>query len=262
MKKFIIKILCLIFIISSLYLVISFSIKNTITNITSLGNLNNTISNKIIESITGSLTELSTTELNQVKAKIVHDNRINIIINKYTELLLKDIQNNTVSEIDVSNEINAIINDSMENIPNSFKKYVYEKANTIDFNGIYKNLLDYAKTEIRVNLKPYIKVFSILTSTLYRILAILGVFISLGLIYVLSKPKYEMLSTLGITCLLFGAIYFILSIFLKQVFSYLASSMLGTNLSISFGSISIISILFFLIGFTLKDIYETKIEKK
>ena len=253
MKNFIIKILSFLTILTILLLVLNIFLKDRIINKYSKDYMQDTITNSVLRSLDDNFSEFDESYRNKVKESLKNSSDFQRICDEIYELVINDILNNTVSDLDISNEIIDIVENNYNDIPPNYKKYVIEKIKNMDFNRLYHNILGYLKERINGNEK-YIRILYEFLKIRTRLMLIsILVLETIGII-LLTKNKLDLLLTYGLNSMITGGILIFFGVILNQILSQILG---GIIVQIS-SFIIITGIVLITIGMILKDIYERK----
>ena len=253
MKNFIIKILSFLTILTILLLVLNIFLKDRIINKYSKDYMQDTITNSVLRSLDDNFSEFEESYRNKVKESLKNSSDFQRICDEIYELVINDILNNTVSDLDISNEIIDIVENNYNDIPPNYKKYVIEKVKNMDFNRLYHNMLGYLKERINGNEK-YIRILYEFLKIRTRLMLIsILVLETIGII-LLTKNKLDLLLTYGLNSMITGGILIFFGVILNQILSQILG---GIIVQIS-SFIIITGIVLITIGMILKDIYERK----
>ncbi len=253
MKNFIIKILSFLTILTILLLVLNIFLKDRIINKYSKDYLQDTITSSVLKSLDDNFSEFEESYRNRVKESLKNSSDFQKICDEIYELVINDILKNTVSDLDISNEIIDIVENNYNDISPNYKKYVIEKIKNMDFNRLYHNILGYLKERLNGNEK-YIRILYDFLKTETRILLISVLILETIGIILLTKSKLDLLLTYGIDSMITGGILIFFGVILNQVLSQILG---GIIVQIS-SFIIITGIVLITIGMILKDIYERK----
>lgn len=253
MKNFLIKILSFLSIITIILLVLNIFLKDRLINKYSKDYLQDTITSSVLKSLDDNFNEFDESYRNKVKESLKNNSDFQRICDEIYELVINDILNNTVSDISISNEIIDIVERNYNDIPPNYKKYIMQKINNMDFNKLYHNILGYLKERLNGNEK-YIRIlYEFLKIRTRLILISILVLETIGII-LLTKSKFDLLLTYGLTSMITGGILIFMGVILNQILS----QMLGGMIVQINTFIIIIGIILIVLGMILKDIYERK----
>ena len=253
MKNFIIKILSFLTILTILLLVLNIFLKDRIINKYSKDYMQDTITSSVLKSLDDNFSEFDESYRNKVKESLKNSSDFQRICDEIYELVINDILNNTVSDLDISNEIIDIVENNYNDIPPNYRKYVIEKIKNMDFNRLYHNILGYLKERINGNEK-YIRILYEFLKIRTRLMLIsILVLETIGII-LLTKNKLDLLLTYGLNSMITGGILIFFRVILNQILSQILG---GIIVQIS-SFIIITGIVLITIGMILKDIYERK----
>lgn len=258
MKKFLVKILLILFSISFVLFITTLFLRNIVVNNISNEYLKNKITIMVIENISDNFDEIDKNTIQSITEKLKNNPDFKKICNKIFDSLMNDLNNNTITNININEDIIKMIDN---NIPSGYKSYVIKKINSIDFNKLYKNLLDYLDNEIIKQNNKYMKIIEVLLSTKFIVLMLILIILENIGIILLTTEKINLLFSYGICTMVIGGILVLLSFFFRQVLSYLAQVFVGGCILVSSSPLLIIGLLLVMIGMILKDIYEKKIEQ-
>ncbi len=253
MRNFIIKILSFLTILTVLLLVLNVFLKDLLINKYSKDYLQDTITNSVLKSLDENFTEFDESYRNRIKESLKSNSDFQKICDEMYELVINDIINNTASDLNISSEIVDIIERNYNDIPISYKNYVIEKINNMDFNKLYRNILGYLKERLNGN-EQYIKIAYEFLRVRTRLLLVLLLLLESISIVLLTKSKSDLLLTYGITTMITGGILIFMGVILNQILSQMLGGMLVQINSF----IIVIGIILMVIGMILKDIYERK----
>lgn len=253
MRSFIIKILSFLTILTILLLVLNIFLKDRLINKYSKDYLQDTITSSVLKSLDDNFSEFDESYRNKVKESLKNNSDFQRICDEMYELVINDIVNNTVSDLNISSEIVDIIERNYNDIPITYKKYVIEKINNMDFNKLYHNILGYLKERLNGNEK-YIRILYEFLKIRTRLTLISILIVEAIGIVLLTKSKLDLLLTYGITTMLTGGILVFMGVILNQALSQILGGMIVQINSF----IIIIGILLIVLGMILKDIYERK----
>ena len=256
------KLLCLIGSIAFIFLILSIGMKVMVVDKFSNAFLKEKVSNMVISSIKDNISEVDSYTLTEIENKIKNNKSFNEITDLYFNNLINDLENNTVTEEGVNEKIRTIVISNLNDIPSNYQRPIIDKVNSIDFNRIYRNILGYLKEEVVKENTGYIKVFKTLTSLKYKIYAGLIIVLANVLLYLLVKEKIELIQIYGINFMILGGIFVVISLLFRQILTFLASSMIGSNVSVSASFITVTGLVLFGLGYILLDIYDRKKAKK
>ena len=218
--------------------------------------LKNKINDILIIEIDETLSFLDVETKNIVLDKTKNNPEIQKIVDIFYENMLNDLFNNTITRIDVSNEINKLINDNLNHVPSGYLKIFENIITNIDFNDIYFDTLSLVKTKLDTKfiniISIYIKFASDSVISLLSIVIILCLFV---IIYS-NKSIINTLNDIGISLFIDGLIMMIILFFLNKL--EVVIEML-TAINIDLKIYMVLTFSFIIIGFILKDI---KIKKR
>ena len=253
MKKFLIKVLSFLTILTILLLVLNIFLKNRLINKYSKEYLQDTITSSVLKSLDDNFSEFDESYRVRVKESLKNNSDFQKICDEIYDILINDITNNTTSDLNISNEIINIIEKNYNDIPANYKKYVIEKINNMDFNKLYHNILGYLKERLNGNEK-YIRILYEFLKIRTRIILILSLVIeSIGIV-LLTKSKLDLLLTYGLNSMITGGILVFFGVTMNQILSQILGGMMVQISSF----IIVIGIVLIAIGMILKDIYERK----
>lgn len=261
MKEFLIKILKIILVISFILLVLGITLKSTLVSTISIGISKKNITERILNVVTDSFPGLDLVAQDKIKSKINSSNEMDKIANIYFDTLLYDIKNNTVSSIDISKDINSLLNTNLKELPSSYRQIITSQVNNIDFNKIYPKLLDYVKSKTTFEIRQILDVFSIYTSKKFLSILCLLLLISIISITILSRPVIEVLYNFGIPLLISGGIMIVLLFVLRKIFSYIIAMAYGSSITTSLTLLTIMGFGSLIAGIIMIDIYERLLDK-
>lgn len=262
MREFLTKILKIIFVISLVLLVLSITLKNTVLSTISIGITKKDITERILDVAMDSFPELDSATLDKIKSKINSSDEMDKIANTYFNALLYDIKNDTVSSVDITKEINLLLNNNLKELPSNYRQVIISIVNNIDFNNLYPKLLDYVKSKTTFEIRQILDVFSIYTSEGFLSVLCLLLFISIIFIIILSHPVTEVFYNFGIPLLVSGAIMIILLFVLRKMFSYIIAMAYGSSMTTSLTLLTIIGFSSLIVGIIMIDIYERFLDKE
>lgn len=256
--KGLLKIVLIIFTIA---LVLATIIPKTINNVISKVIIETKITNKIVETISGSFNELDQRLLSILEERITNNDQVKVITEIYVDNLLNDIINDTVSKVDISTQIDKIINDNINDVPLQYQNLVTQKVNSINFDNIYINLLDYVKNNISSEVLTFLKVYSTLTSKLFLFSIISGIILVVLLMYLITKPRLDFFYNIGICSLISGGFLIFIAFALKMI----TTQLIGIPIGLPIPSLGFTSLGLLIFGYLIIDIcnkYQDKLDSK
>lgn len=261
MKNFLSKILKFILVISFVLLVFGITLRNTALSTISIGITKEDITENILDAAIDIFPEIDKTMQDKIKSKINSSIEIQNIANIYLDTLLYDIENNTVSNIDLSKDITSLLNKYLNELPSSYREVIISRVNHINYNKSYLKLLDYVKSKTTTEVKQFLDIFNIYTSKTFLSFLFLLLLISIILIIKLSTPIIEVLYNLGITLLISGGIMIVLLFVLKRFVSYITAMSYGSSISNPLTLLTTMGFGSLIIGLIMFDIYERYLDK-
>lgn len=260
MKSFLKKILRIILGLSIILLVLSISLKEVATSAITSVFAKTEINNKVINIIVSNFPEIDSNTLNSIRNNLDNNAEMKHISNIYLNRILYDIKNNTISDINIKDNIDVIVNQNINRIPLVYQDIIRTRINDIDFQNLYVQLLDYVKSKIPNDTLPIINIVELITNLTTMTLFIISLLLSILLIIILSKPKVEALYDFGMTLLVIGGIMIVILFIIKSMLNYVLAV-----ISTSMNPLSLITFASFgslIMGMILIDIYERIIDKK
>lgn len=252
MKKFLKKIIGFILVISLILLVlvttIPLGLKDTISMVFTKTN----ITKQIVNCVSDNFSEIDDYMLSELEGRISNSAEINKITDIYINTFIYDLTNNTTSVVDISNEIESLLNNNINIVPKKLRNLVINKVKTINFNNVYDKVLSYAKSKIDPNILSFLIIYEKLTSISVILLLIFIVVILISLILYINNSIIESLSDIGIPFMVSGGILIVILFSLKVLTTQVL------NIGVNFLSLGIIGFLFLVVGFVLLDIYDKK----
>lgn len=187
---------------------------------------------------------------------LIESEEFDAISNKIYNNVIKDLIENKSSELDISNELNSLIDKKSGNLPSFYKMFIKSVINEIDFNKIYSNILFGIKNKLNKETIDVLKIYYVCTSD--SIIALIGTIIILSLFMIIIKNKSinDSLNDIGMSLLISGGIMMILLFFLNKL--EVGLSMLGYT-EIDLSLFIFLTFAFLIVGFILKDL---KIKKR
>lgn len=262
MKKLLIKLLKIIFVISLVLLVLGITLKSTILSTISIGITKKDITNRILDVTMDSFPELDSVTLDKIKSNIDSSDEMEKITNTYFDALLYDIKNDTLSSIDIAKEINLLLNNYLKELPSNYRQEIISRVNNIDFNKLYPKLLDYVKNKTTFEIRQILDIISVYTSNKILSILCLLLFVSIISIIILSCPLIEVLYNFGIPLLISGGIMIVLLFVLRQMFSYIIAMTHGSSITTSFTLVTIMGFGSLIVGIIMIDMYERFMDKE
>lgn len=259
MRTFFKKILKIILGLSIILLIVSISLKEITNGAMTAVFAKININDKIINVIVSNFPEIDSNTLESIKDNLNNNNEINEISDIYLDSLLYDIKNNTVSNINVKETIDTIINKNINQIPLTYQNIIRTRINDIDFQDLYVQLLEYVKSKTTTEILSIIGIIEMIIDFKIVSLLIVLIVLSIILITILSKPIIEILYDIGITLLVIGGIMIVVLFIAKSILSYILAM-----ISTSINPLSLLTIASFgslITGFILIDIYDKLSDK-
>ena len=262
MKKFLKKIICIILSISYILLILSIILKITLVDAIVIGFTKNDITERFINAIVVNFPEINNQELSKIKNQVYDSNEIKEITTLYFDALLNDITNDTISNVDISPQLDSLINDNITYIPSIYRKEITNRIKQINFNKIYNDLLEVVKYKTNEKTREVIGLYNDFTS--YKTIAFLAIIIILSVLFLilLNKSIFASFYNLGITFLISGGIMIVLLFLIKNFSLYITALMFGRSIPIDYFVLAVISFATLALGMIMIEIYEAYNENK
>lgn len=258
MKKIFKKFLDLLLIINFIVLALIITIPNCLTDIVSLVFTKSNVTKQIINTISSNFPEIDDHILSKIELELAESNEIDKITDIYIQTFMKDLKNDTVTQIDISNEIQILLEENINQVPQGMRNLVIEKVNAINFNNIYNKVLEYAKQKIDPNMLNVIIMYETLTNENMTLILILSLLIVIGLIYYINKSIIESFYDIGISTMVAGGVLIVILFSLKIISTQLISLAFGASISINFFALGIMAFGNLILGTILLDIHDKK----
>lgn len=262
MKKFLIKTNYFIFAITFIFLSLSFTLQSALLKTLSTGFSKNEIVDKVIMEISNSIDDFNLIPKEEIKKAIYDSPEIEMISSIFFETLLNDIKNDTVSNVNIEKEINSLLNNNLRNIPKIYHDQIRNKVNSIDYNKLYVNILNYIKNKSTEEIKTTINVYNIMINLKTRILGILIILITFIMVLFLTKPKLNIINGYGITLSIVGGLLILILFMVRQVTSYLIAASYGVQMGVDFTALTIVSFGTLVVGMIMTEVYKEIEEKR
>lgn len=265
MKKLGILVLDLCMVLSMFFIGISFSIKDTIVETIKAQTTADVISEKMIDTISSYLPDISYEHLWKLQNKIADSSSIQSITSKYMDSLCNFMLNsNSNNEFDVQDDLQDLVKESLDTIekninykiPN-FTRVKLERVLVGKTNQIYKMLQNYAYSYIEDiksvdEVNTLIRIYQGIHSTLFKVICGIMSLVSMIGILVLKKSVGQGLKNIGCIMTVVGlCLFFITPILLQQVGAYFINNMFGISIFIPCSKMKTIGYIFGGIGVVL-----------
>lgn len=212
MKKLLIGILTLLMFIALVCLGLVFNVKNLIVDTVDVV-LKKEITNEIVDYI-GDNTNYNKDEVKKSIDKVLSENEsIKKTVNTYMDKFMDIMNDKKVENIDLSKELESIINDSEPilkeygiTISEKDKQEILEAASSEEINKAFNETITEFKTDMPSEAKMALDIFNFVTSTTFKLILIGSIVLILILIAILKKSYYKWLSNFGGSLILSGII--------------------------------------------------------
>ncbi len=223
MRKFLIGILTLLITIALIGLGLTLNLKSMILDTTDII-LRKEITNDLAEYI-GDNTEYNKEEVKESIDKFLNENElIKNIVGTYMDKFIDALNDKEVTNIDLSRELENIINES-EPILKEYGITIFEEdKNELlseisgeEINKTFNESVMEFKNEMTSEDKMFLDIFGFITSTSFKLMVIGGIIVLLILIALLKKSYYKWLSNFGGALIFSGIVLGILIPLLMDV---------------------------------------------
>lgn len=212
MKKLLIGILTLLMFIALVCLGLVFNVKSLIVDTIDVA-LKKEITNEIVDYI-GDNTNYNKEEVKKSIDKVLNENEsIKKTVNTYMDKFMDIMNDKKVENIDLSKELESIINDSEPilkeygiTISEKEKQEILEVASNEEINKAFNETITEIKTDMPREAKIVLDIFNFITSTTFKLILIGSIALLLVLIACLKKNYYKWLSNFGGSLILSGII--------------------------------------------------------
>lgn len=238
MKKLLIGISTLLMFIALVCLGLVFNVKCLIVDTVDVV-LKKEITNEIVDYI-GDNTNYNKDEVKKSIDKVLSENEsIKKTVDTYMDKFMDIMNDKKVENIDLSKELESIINDSEPilkeygiTISEKDKQEILEAASSEEINKAFNETITEFKIDMSGEAKMALDIFNFVTSTTFKLILIGSIALLLALIALLKKSYYKWLSNFGGSLILSGIVVGILlplaiDVIMKEV---------GDNYIISTGS--------------------------
>lgn len=172
------------------------------------------ISNNIVSEIKNyENEEISEEVITEVKDTIENNKEIKKIIDTYFDKALDILVNDSAEKIDVSNDLNILIdegekilNDNGITITEEEKKELLSMVSTDEVNNLVNNTIVEVKENLTSETKIVLDTYKFLTSNTFKLILVSLIIISLLLIALLKRSYYKWLSNFGSSSIVAGLI--------------------------------------------------------
>ena len=216
MKKFLISILTLIITLALIVLGLTFNLKSMIIDTTDII-LKKEITNQITDYLADN-TDYNKEDIKKSIDKVLNENElIKKTVNTYMDKFINVLNDKEVTDIDLSQELESIINDSEPilkeygiTISEEDKKELLNEVSGEEINKTFNESVMEFKKEMTSEDKTILNIFNFITSTSFKLMLIGGVIVLLILIALLKKSFYKWLSNFGMSLIFSGIVLGIL----------------------------------------------------
>lgn len=259
MRYFFKRLLTLVFTFSIVLLVLSVCAKSIVVNTLSDSFTKKEITSKILDVVFETMPNSSSDELLTLQNSFYDSKEMKEITDIYFNSIVHDIENNTVSNVDFSKQLDSLINN---HIPNAYKDEVRNKINSIDFNRLYENILDYANSIVKNKYQFILSIYAFFTSLNTLLILSFLIVASFTLLIVINKSIKKSLFDIGIAFMISGGILMIIIFIVKRYGAALTNTYLGRTSSISIILPIVVCIFNLLSGFVMIGAYYNLENKK
>ena len=216
MKKFLISILTLIITLALIVLGLTFNLKSMIIDTTDII-LKKEITNQITDYLADN-TDYNKEDIKKSIDKVLNENElIKKTVSTYMDKFINVLNDKEVTDIDLSQELESIINDSEPilkeygiTISEEDKKELLNEVSGEEINKTFNESVMEFKKEMTSEDKTILNIFNFITSTSFKLMLIGGVIVLLILIALLKKSFYKWLSNFGMSLIFSGIVLGIL----------------------------------------------------
>lgn len=211
------------------------------------------ISNNIVSEIKNyENEEISEEVITQIKDTIENNKEIKKIIDTYFDKALDILVNDSTEKIDVSNDLNILIdegekilNDNGITITEEEKKELLSMVSTDEVNNLVNNTIVEVKENLTSETKTILDTYKFLTSNTFKLILVSLIIISLLLIALLKRSYYKWLSNFGSSSIVAGLI---VGVLLPFLISTILSSIKTEEIVISTSSLNTYGYILIAIG--------------
>ena len=240
MKKFLISILTLIITLALIVLGLTFNLKSIIIDTTDII-LKKEITNQITDYLADN-TDYNKEDIKKSIDKVLNENElIKKTVDTYLNKFMDVLNDKEVTDIDLSQELESIINDCEPilkeygiTISEEDKKELLDVVSGEEINKTFNESVLEFKNEMTSEDKTILNIFNFITSTNFKLMLISGTIILLGFIALLKKSFYKWLSNFG-GALVFSGI--VLGILIHILLDTIMKEM-GTDIIVFYSSLS------------------------
>ena len=189
--------------------------------------------------------------LDRITSEILNDDELNNINDYIFNMLFDDIKNETSSKIYLDDRIKNLLDKIMNLIPPQYHSQVKNAITLIDFNKMYVEILETIRYKFDVELIKFVNFYDVITSD--SIISLLSTLIILSLFIIAWKNKsiIDFLHDIGMSLLIVGGIMLVILFACKRLLAILSAL---TSMQIDLNVFTIISFIFFILGFIMIDI--------
>lgn len=245
MKRFFNIVLTIILTILIIVIIGSFGIESSLTK-----TLSDTFTQKQIASyiLDEAIKNYEIDELSEVNENIKSSKYIDTITNKFIKVIVLDISNNKDTNIDISKELNKIIEKDIDGISKDDKETIKEAVDKIDFNSMKDRFVKIIKNNLNENVVVILKVYNVVTNVWLRIVTTILTICGIVIIFKINDNKFNAMSKIGISSIISSIIIIIGTIFTNIEAWHLTNRLLGRTTNINTTFFIVISILDLIIG--------------
>ena len=238
------KLISFLFLITLILLILNIFIKDKIINKYSSEYIRNTITNSLINSLQDNF---DNEYIGRIEESLKNSSDFQVICDKFYNQIIIDLDNNTISTINIKEDILNIVETNYKDLNPGYKKYINDTINNMDFDRLYRNILGYIREKIPSNNIKYIDMLYKFLSIKTRLILILSLIIENVLLVLLTKDKKDLIITYGLDLIMSGGILIFIGLIISNIFAQINSFILA------------VGIVFLGIGMVLKEIYERKV---
>lgn len=240
MKKFLIGILTLIMTIVLIAFGLVINLKSMVVDTIDVV-VKKEITNEIVNYIEDN-TDFNKEEVKTSIDKVLNENEtIKKTVDSYLDRFMDIMNDKKVNDIDLSKELESIINDSEPilkeygiTISEKDKKELLETVSSEEINKAFNETITEIKGDMPTEVKMALDIYNFVTSTTFKLILIGGVVVLLIFIALLKKSYYKWLSNFGGSLFISGIV---IGILLPIVLDALLKE-IGNGVTISSGSFS------------------------
>lgn len=184
--------------------------------------------------------KLSNEMVEKIESEIENNETIREVLNEYYDKIIDVLNSDGDVDIDVSKELESLVNDG-EKILNEFdisltkeeKKAIIEALSSEEINSIVNDSINEVKNNMNSDTKLVINVYSFITSMTFRMILISLIALAILLIALLRKSVYGWLLNFGIASIIAGLLMGVVLPLLTTQFIAELEAESGITLSIS-----------------------------